>query len=134
MPLLVLTDEQRTALERRRDTAPKPHERERAAALLKVAAGIPPAQVAREGLLCQRKRTTVYGWVRRFRQEGLAALTIRPGRGRKPAFSPSLPAAGGGQASDPARGAAGSAPVRLRPRPLDPSDAAGDLRLAPARW
>jgi hypothetical protein len=124
MPLLVLTDDQRAALERRRDTAPKPHERERAAALLKVAAGMSPAQVAREGLLRQRKRTTVYSWVRRFRQEGMAALAVRPGRGRKPAFSPSLPATGGSQGSAPARRAAGSAPVGLRPRPLDPGHAA----------
>jgi hypothetical protein len=127
MPLLVLTAEQRTALERHRDTATKPHERERAAALLKVAAGVSPAQVARDGLLRPRKRTTVYAWVRRFRQEAMAALAVRPGRGRKPAFSPSLPAAGGSQKSAPARGAAGPPPVRLRPRPLDPGDAPGDL-------
>jgi Winged helix-turn helix len=118
MPLLVLTEEQRMALERHRDTAAKPHERERAAALLKVAAGISPAQVAREGLLRQRKRTTVYSWVRRFRKEGLAALSVRPGRGRKPAFSPAALATRGGQASDLARDPTGSASVRDRPRPL----------------
>jgi hypothetical protein len=127
MPLLVLTAEQRTALERHRDTAPKPHERERAAALLKVADGSSPAQVAGEGLLRRRKRTTVYTWVRRFRQEGWAALVIRPGRGRKPAFSPGLPATDPGQGSDPARAAAGPAPVWLRPRPLEPDDASGDV-------
>jgi Winged helix-turn helix len=113
MPLLVLTTEQRTALERQRDTAAKPHERERAAALLKVAAGLSPTQVAKAGLLRQRKRTTVYGWVRRFRQEGMAALSIRKGRGRKPAFSPSARPTGSGQGSDPAPGAAGPAPVGL---------------------
>ena len=127
MALLTLMPEERTALQRRRDTAPKPHERERAAALLKIADGVPVPQVAQEGLLRRRKRTTVYGWVRRFRQEGLAALSIRQGRGRKPAFSPSLPATGGGQGGDPARGAAGSPPVGLRPCPLDPGHAPGDL-------
>lgn len=88
MPLLVLTPDARTALEKQRATAPKPYERERAAALLKVAAGMPVPQVAREGLLRPRKPSTVYTWIRRFRHGGLAALAIRPGRGRKPAFSP----------------------------------------------
>jgi hypothetical protein len=111
MPLLVLTDEQRRALERHRDTARKPHERERAAALLKVAAGLSPTQVARDGLLRPRKRTTVYDWVRRFRQEGMAALAVRPGRGRKPAFSPGLPPTKGGPRSAPARRAAGPPPT-----------------------
>ena len=127
MPLLVLTPEERTELEHRRDTADKPHERERAAALLKVAAGLSPTWVARHGLLRPRKRTTVYTWVRRFRQAGFAALAIRPGRGRKPAFSPGLRATGGGEGGAAARGATGPAPVRLRPRPLDPGDAAGDV-------
>jgi transposase len=88
MPLLVLTPAERAELERRRDTATKPHERERAAALLKVADGASPSQVARDGLLRRRRRGTVYEWIRRFRNEGLAALSIRKGRGRKPAFSP----------------------------------------------
>ena len=127
MPLLVLTEQQRTALERHRDTAAKPHERERAAALLKVAAGRSPAQVAKEGLLRRRKRTTVYTWVRRFKKEGMAALSIRPGRGRKPAFSPSLPATGRSATGAAARAAARSAPVRLRLRPLEPGHGAGDL-------
>ena len=118
MPLLVLTEEQRTALERHRDTAAKPHERERAAALLKVAAGIAVAQVAREGLLRRRKRTTVYTWVRRFRKEGLAALSVRSGRGCKPAFSPTALPTRGGQASDLACDPTGSASVRDRPRPV----------------
>jgi hypothetical protein len=101
MPLLCLSSEDRSALVRMRDTAPKPFQRERAAALLKVADGLSPAWVARHGLLRPHTRSTVYTWVRRFRREGLASLTIRPGRGRKPAFSPSLPGEGGGKA-DPA--------------------------------
>ena len=97
MALLVLTPEDRQALLRLRDTAPKPFQRERAAALLKVADGHPVAEVARHGLLRPRRRGTVYGWVRDFRHRGLSALSIRKGRGRKPAFSPSLPGEPGGQ-------------------------------------
>jgi len=103
MALLVLTSEDRQALLRLRDTAPKPFQRERAAALLKVADGLPVSEVARHGLLRPRRRGTLYGWVRDFRQRGLAALSIRPGRGRKPAFSPSLPGEPRGQRSAPAR-------------------------------
>ena len=91
MPVLLLTPEERTALERFRDTAPKPFQRERAAALLKIADGLSVSWIAREGLLRPHKRTTLYTWARRYRLEGIASLSIRPGRGRKPAFSPSLP-------------------------------------------
>lgn len=85
---LVLSDADRTALVRLRDTAPKAYLRERAAALLKVADGHPAAQVARDGLLRARDPDTLYTWLNRYRDEGEAGLTIRPGRGRKPAFSP----------------------------------------------
>jgi transposase len=95
MPL-VLTQAVRQELVRQRDTAPKPFQRERAAALLKVADGLSVTAVARHGLLRPRRPGTVYGWIRDFQQRGLAALSIRPGRGRKPAFSPSLPGNGGG--------------------------------------
>jgi winged helix-turn helix protein len=83
-------DEQR-ALERLRDTAPKAYLRERAAAVLKVAAGIPAARVARDGLLRARDPDSVYAWLDRFAAAGPGGLTIRPGRGRKPAFSPPAP-------------------------------------------
>jgi hypothetical protein len=86
----VLTDEQRQALLRLRDTDPKPYRRERAAALLKVADGTPAAQVARSGLLRRRKPDTLYAWLDRFQEAGMAGLSLRPGRGRKPAFSPSV--------------------------------------------
>jgi hypothetical protein len=91
MPRLVLTPELRQELLRQRDAAPKPFQRERAAALLKVADGLPVVEVARYGLLRPRRPGTVYGWIRDFQHRGLAVLSIRPGRGRKPAFSPSLP-------------------------------------------
>ena len=103
---LVLNDAQRTDLDSLRDHGRPAYLRERAAALLKVAAGIPAAWVARDGLLRPREPMTVYEWLNRYQAEGIVGLTIRPGRGRKPAFSPS---AGDGRAREggpPARGAA----------------------------
>jgi len=88
---LDLSPPERTALIRLRDTAPKAYLRERAAALLKVADGQPATQVARDGLLRARDPDTLYAWLNRYRDEGIAGLGIRPGRGRKPAFSPSAP-------------------------------------------
>ncbi|HEX6818459.1 MAG TPA: helix-turn-helix domain-containing protein [Ktedonobacterales bacterium] len=44
--------------------------------------------VPRTGLLQPRKVETVCRWVARYRAQGLAGLSMRPGRGRKPAFSP----------------------------------------------
>ncbi len=84
---IMLTNAQRQELIRLRDTAEKPYLRERAAAILKVADGTPAAVVARQGLLRQRKPDTIYDWLNRFHDEGVAGLSIRPGRGRKPAFS-----------------------------------------------
>ena len=85
-----LTTAERAELTHLRDTAPEPYLRERAAALLKVADGRAAAQVARHGLLRPRKPDTVYAWMDRFIDAGIAGLQIRAGRGRKPAFSPSL--------------------------------------------
>ena len=86
-----LTHSEQEELTRLRDTAPHAYLRERAAALLKVDAGMSAARVAREGLLRPRKPDTVYEWIDRFIDDGIAGLCIRAGRGRKPAFSPSLP-------------------------------------------
>jgi hypothetical protein len=86
---LVLTDRQRRALTRARDHHPRPHVREKAAALLKVADGWDLQDVAAFGLLKPRSRNTVAAWLNRSQQRrGLAGLKVRPGRGRKPAFSP----------------------------------------------
>jgi transposase len=90
-----LTSTERQTLEELRDHGPKAYLRERAAALLKGDAGMRPARVARAGLLRPRKPDTVYAWLERFIEHGLAGLTIRTGRGRKPAFSPSAPNAPG---------------------------------------
>jgi transposase len=62
--------------------------RERAAAMLKIAEGITPRQVALNGLLKPWKPDTVYDWVKRYQQEGVAGLPVKPGRGRKPAYWP----------------------------------------------
>jgi Helix-turn-helix domain len=84
-----LEDAERITLTELRDHGPHAYLRERAAALLKVDDGIPAARVAREGLLRPRQPDTVYAWLNRYLVDGLAGLYIRPGRGRKPAFSPS---------------------------------------------
>ncbi len=66
----------------------KAYRRERAAAILKVADGAIASRVAVSGLLVQRDPDTVYGWLDRFEELGIAGLTIAAGRGRKPAHSP----------------------------------------------
>ena len=88
---LILSQSQVDELVAMRDHHPKPYMRERAAAVLKVAEGQSGRQVAMRGLLRTRDKDTVYRWMRRYRAEGIKGLELRPGRGRKPAFSPSLP-------------------------------------------
>lgn len=87
---LILTPEQRGELEKARDTHPKSYMRERSAALLKIADGKSGLYVARYGLLKPRWQDTLYEWVKRYKAAGLKGLLIKPGRGRKPAFSPSV--------------------------------------------
>ncbi len=89
--VLQLSEAQRAELEWVRDHHPKPHLRERAAALVKIADGMPLSVVARQGLLKPRRAETVRDWVVRYESEGLAGLDIRKGRGRKPAFFPHAP-------------------------------------------
>ena len=71
-----------------RDHHPKPYRRERAAALLQVAAGASARQVALHGLYRRRGSQTVPAWLRRYQAHGAAGLGVQPGRGRKPAFAP----------------------------------------------
>jgi transposase len=85
---LTLSEAQRAELQQTVKNHPKPYLRERAAALLKIAAGASPRQVALHGLLQERDPDTVYGWLARYRTAGVAGLVIREGRGRKPAFAP----------------------------------------------
>lgn len=86
-----LSDEQHRELEHARDHHELPHMREKAAAILKIAAGQSGRDVALHGLLRHRRPDTVYDWVHRYRTEGLPGLLVQEGRGRKPAFSPSVP-------------------------------------------
>lgn len=89
--VLPLSETQRAELEWVRDHHSKPHLRERAAALLKIADGMPLSVVARQGLLKPRMAEAVRDWVVRYESEGLAGLDIRKRRGRKPSFSPRAP-------------------------------------------
>lgn len=91
---LELSEEQRGALVRGRDRDPRPYFRERCAALLKVAAGQSPRQVALRGLGRRRKPDTVRGWLDAYRDGGLAALVQRK-RGHR-GFSPSARGGAGG--------------------------------------
>ncbi len=86
---LTLSEAQVAELQALRDHAARPYLRERAAALLKIAGGASATAVAQHGLLRRRGLHTVLTWLKRYRVEGSAGLTIRPGRGRKPAFFPS---------------------------------------------
>jgi hypothetical protein len=86
---LVLSETERQELIQLRDHAREPYVRERAAALLKIADGMPAALVARYGLLRPRRPDTVYAWLDRYQATGGAGMKVYPGRGRKPAFSPS---------------------------------------------
>ena len=87
---LVLTDAQHTALRDAVKHHPKGYVREKASALLKVAAGTPAARVATAAYgLVPRDPDTLYSWMNRFEAEGVAGLEVKRGRGRKPAFSPS---------------------------------------------
>jgi hypothetical protein len=93
---LVLSEIERQDLVQLRDHARQPYLRERAAALLKIADGRPAAWVARYGLLRPRRPDTVYAWLDRYQATGGASMTVLPGRGRKPAFSPGPLDRGGG--------------------------------------
>jgi transposase len=82
-----LTDAERSTLEQARDHHPLAYARERAAAILKVAAGQSVRRVAAAGLLRARRPETVGEWVAAYTRRGIVALVVRPGRGRKPAYA-----------------------------------------------
>jgi hypothetical protein len=83
-----LEADQRQQLLWLRDHAAKAYLRERAAAILKVSDGTCVGEVAANGLLRKRKQDTLRAWLARYIEQGIDGLGIRPGRGRKPAFSP----------------------------------------------
>jgi len=86
---ITLNDKQRAELKEASRRHSKAYVRERAAAILKVDAGASIRQVALHGLLRRREPETVKEWIDRYLAQGLPGLMVRPGRGRKPVFSPS---------------------------------------------
>ena len=86
---LELSESEIQALVELRDTGEPAYLRERATALLKIHQGFSPHQVARSGLLKKRDPDTVYTWPASVSPTGVfRGLSNKPGRGRKPAFSP----------------------------------------------
>lgn len=61
-----------------RDHDPKPYVRERCAAILKIAEGHAPYEVARAGLLKPRDPDTVYAWLNIYEAEGFTSLVGHP--------------------------------------------------------
>ena len=88
---LEVTEQQRQELLWHRDHDPKPYMRERCAALLMIVDGDSARHVAHTRLYRPRKADTISAWAKRYQKHGLEGLQVRPGRGRKPAFSPCLP-------------------------------------------
>jgi transposase len=84
-PLRLVTDQEQTALEQiARASSDRMDRVRRARALLEVVQGQSFRQAA--GAAGLRSASTVAGLVQRFNQHGLAALSIRAGRGRKPTY------------------------------------------------
>lgn len=97
MPRIIrieLNEAQKQELEQTRDHAQLAYLRERAAAILKVAAGQTITEVAKQGLLKPRKHETLREWLKRYLDAGLKGLQIKTGRGRKAVFSPKKSAHG----------------------------------------
>lgn len=87
---VMLSEAQRQELVVVRDRHAKAYYRERASAVLQIADGKPLSVVAKQGLLKPRHPETVRRWVVSYEQAGIVGWKIRPGRGRRPVFSPSL--------------------------------------------
>lgn len=85
--LLLLSEAERLTLAQARDRHPLAYVRERAAALLRIAAGEAAYHVAVTGLLKVRDPDTIYAWLNRYEQYGLAGLRLPRRQGRR--FSPS---------------------------------------------
>ena len=83
---VILTSEERNELERRlRCTTTRAGLARRSRVILGVADGLPLVEVAR---LVGMTEKHVRKWIRRFLKRRLEGLHDRPGRGRKPVFSP----------------------------------------------
>ena len=87
---LQLTEAQRDELKWVRDRHRKAHMREQAAVLLQIAGGVSPHKAALESGLKPHQPKSIYRWLNQYEKEGIVGLEIKPGRGRKPAFSPSV--------------------------------------------
>ena len=135
---LALSSTQRAELIHLQDHDPRPYLRERAAALLKIAAGQAPYAVARHGLHKPRHPDTVYRWEpvpaarrdrgvsspaatgasphARRRAAGVAAPAPRTARDQAAPLAPARPAPGGAVAAAPPPGAvpAPAAPARWK--------------------
>lgn len=85
-----LSQSQQQELKHIRDHHPKPYLCERAAAILKIASGYTLTEIAERGLLSRHEPETVHLWVKKYLSSGFEALSIKPGGGRKPKFSPSM--------------------------------------------
>ena len=84
-PLRPVTEQEQAVLEQITKASSERMDRvRRARALLQVTRGVPFRQAAQAAGL--RSGSTVAGLVQRFNQHGLAALSIRVGRGRKPTY------------------------------------------------
>jgi hypothetical protein len=88
---LKLSEEQRNELLDVRNHHPLPYMRERAAAILKIGEGHSGRETALHRLNRPHWQDTIYEWVKRYQEDGIGGLLIKPGRGRKPAFFPSVP-------------------------------------------
>jgi macrodomain Ter protein organizer (MatP/YcbG family) len=84
-----LSESQEAELEKVRHQHPKAYMRERAAAVLKVAAGETVTVVAEKSLLTRHEPETVHHWIKNYLAHGLQGWNIQSGRGRKAAFFPS---------------------------------------------
>ena len=83
---VVLSAEERSQLEKRlRSTTTSLGLARRCRAILEVADGLPLVHVAR---LVDLTEKHVRKWAQRFLKDRLEGLSDRPGRGRKPVFSP----------------------------------------------
>lgn len=84
--IVLLTEQEQAQLQRyARSTALPAGLVTRSRAVLGVAEGKPICQVARDVVMTERH---VREWARRFIQQRFDGLMDRPGRGRKPTFSP----------------------------------------------
>ncbi len=84
----ILSDDEFQQLTDLRDHSPKPHLRERASAILKLAEGSTASEIASDGLLRKRYYETVSDWFHRFQTAGIEGLKIKTGRGRRARFFP----------------------------------------------